>query len=452
MEKNIKQSVAVIGAGPAGLYAADYLAKNGVHVALINRDIKYGGLAEFGIYHDKHKMKNGLRKQFQKITESQNIRYFGNLEVGESKHLTINALQEMGFSAVLVTVGAQGTKWLGLPGEDLKGVYHAKDLVYHYNQLPPFSTQNYPIGNKVIIIGVGNVMLDIAAWTIHDLQTKQVTAIARRGPADVKFTKKELGRVFNNLNKEAFEAEMERVKPNLSSIGLDTQEAREFILSSEKFASETSSDTEFNLNFLQQPNKIIGDEDGNVIALEVEKTGLKLRPDGKGTQAFGLGTYKRIPTDTVIFCIGDRVDHKFGLPLDKWGEFAKSPNPSNPEGGLSYEAYDFEIEKSVEGVFLAGWAREASSGLVGTARKDGINGAKALLESIKDQSSTMSPETVILSLYESLASSGEAFVSSEDVKELTRIETSIANEKNLEHYKFSTNQEMLAAIGLLKPA
>ena len=137
-EELTQASVAIIGAGPAGLFAARGLAKAGVQVALINRDIKPGGLAEYGIYPNKHKMKEGLRRQFRKVLEDPLIRYFGNLSIGLDDDLTLKDLQALGFDAILVSVGAQGTKWLGLPGEDLEGVYHAKDIVYHYNQLPPF--------------------------------------------------------------------------------------------------------------------------------------------------------------------------------------------------------------------------------------------------------------------------------------------------------------------------
>ena len=114
-------------------------------MVLLNRDIKPGGLAEYGIYHDKHKMKEGLRKQFRQILDDPNIEYYGNVTVGRKGDLSLGELRAMGFQAILVTVGAQGTKWLGLPGEDLTGVYHAKDIVYHYNQLPPFSTEKFSI-------------------------------------------------------------------------------------------------------------------------------------------------------------------------------------------------------------------------------------------------------------------------------------------------------------------
>src|SRR5262249_45573413 len=100
--------VAVIGAGPAGIYAAQTLAQHGAHVALVNRDIKPGGLAEYGIFPTKHRMKEGLRKQFRTILDSQRIEYFGNLTVGAHADLTLDDLRAAGCDAILVTVGAQG--------------------------------------------------------------------------------------------------------------------------------------------------------------------------------------------------------------------------------------------------------------------------------------------------------------------------------------------------------
>ena len=106
-EQQDKHIVAVVGAGPAGLYAAKQLAAEGVRVALINRDIKPGGLAEYGIYHSKHKMKEGLRKQFRRILENPEISYYGNVVVGKDSGLSLDDLYNLGFQALMVTVGAQ---------------------------------------------------------------------------------------------------------------------------------------------------------------------------------------------------------------------------------------------------------------------------------------------------------------------------------------------------------
>ena len=256
-KKERLHSVAVIGAGPAGIFAAETLAEHGVEVALINRDIRPGGLAEYGIFHSKHKMKAGLRKQFRKALSHDNIHYFGNLSVGDQHPLTLDKLKELGFDAVLVATGAQGTKWLGVPGEQTKGVFHAKDLVYHYNRLPPFSEQNFDIGKKVAIIGVGNVMVDIAHWLVRDLHVEEVIAVARRGAADVKFTKKEMQAVAANLDLDALDTEIARIAPNMTEVGQDVEAAKAFILSGLKRAEPAVSDTKLKFAFLSSPQEIL---------------------------------------------------------------------------------------------------------------------------------------------------------------------------------------------------
>ena len=104
----------------------------------------------------------------------------------------------------------------------------------------------------------------------------------------------------------------------------------------------------------------------HVRGLEVEDT--TLISTGGDTQAKRLSTKRVIDVDTVIFCIGDRVDENFGLPVRK-NEFVKNPNPRFPVDGISFEAYDPNLDRPIERVFVAGWSREASSGLVGIARK-----------------------------------------------------------------------------------
>jgi len=443
----VNTHVAVIGAGPAGIFAAKTLTNAGIKVALINRDIKPGGLAEYGIYHNKYKMKSGLRKQFKKALGDENLHYFGNVVVGEEGDITIAALKQAGFDAILVTVGAQGTKWLGLPGEDLRGVYHAKDLVYHYNKLPPYSQQAFEIGKRVALIGVGNVMVDIAHWSIRDLKVDEVVAVARRGPADVKFTKKELEHVASNLDLKALDTEIERTKPVLKAAGQDPSAAKAFILSALENAEPAISDSTFRFDFLASPQRIVGDETGKVIGLEVEETTLELR-DGGGTKSIGLGKTRVIDVDTVVFCIGDRVDQNFGLPLDKWQEFAKHPHPQFPVDETSYEAYNPENDEWVEGIFLAGWAREASSGLVGSARKDGTNGANAARSYLETLGGKSAQTDAVAALQAALDKLGKPVVSKEDWQRLELAETAKAAESNLEEFKFASNEEMLAVMAL----
>jgi ferredoxin/flavodoxin---NADP+ reductase len=103
MDNQPKYYAAVIGAGPAGLFAARELAAQNVHVILLNRDIKPGGLAEYGIYPEKHKMKEGLRNQFRQIIDREDINYYGNITVGDQGDLRLSELKTLGFQAVLVT-------------------------------------------------------------------------------------------------------------------------------------------------------------------------------------------------------------------------------------------------------------------------------------------------------------------------------------------------------------
>ncbi|HEX7973012.1 MAG TPA: FAD-dependent oxidoreductase [Anaerolineales bacterium] len=439
-----QQLVVVIGAGPAGLYAARQLALAGARVVLLNRDIKPGGLAEYGIYHDKHKMKEGLRKQFRQILETPQIEYFGNVAVGEETGLRLKDLNELGFRTILVTAGAQGTKWLGLPGEELKGVYHAKDLVYHYNKLPPYSTQQFAIGRRVALIGVGNVMLDIAHWVVRDLKVDEVIAVARRGPAEVKFSKKEMEAVARNLDLDALDIEINRAAPIMQSVGQDVDAAKDFILSGLPKALAPVSRTHFRFDFLASPTRILGDPEGRVCGLEVEDTTL-VAANGD-TKARGLGTHRVLNVDTVVFCIGDRVDERFGLPV-KWNEFVKNPEPAYPVDGLSYEAYDPQANKPIEGVFVAGWSREASSGLVGVARKDGENGAKAVLQYLQNHPAATGPSDSLERLKGWLEHTRKPVITKDDVKRLEAVEEAEAAWLGLEEFKFKANEEMLAAIG-----
>lgn len=448
-ENQSSHVVAVVGAGPAGLFAARQLANKGVRVAILNRDVKPGGLAEYGIYPEKYKMKAGLRKQFQQILQMPEIDYFGNVLVGQIGVLTLDDLQALGFQAILVSAGAQGTKWLGLPGEEIpQGVYHAKDLVYHYNKLPPFSQKPFRIGRRVALVGVGNVMLDIARWLIRTVKVDEVLAVARRGPAEVKFDKKEMEYVIANLDQEALDAELARCRECMEAVNQDPQAAREFILSALPKALEPVSTTRFHFDFLASPTQIISSADGQTCAaLEVEDT--KLVPANGDTKARGLGTRRMIEADTVIFCIGDKVDEAFGLPV-QWNAFVKNPAPLHPVDGISYEAYNHETGRPVPGVFVAGWSREASSGLVGVARKDGERGANAVIQFLDGLPPVDSPQQVVDALLARLRLSGKPVVLKRDIQRLEAIEAEEAARRGLEEFKHSSNDEMLAVMGLVE--
>lgn len=441
MSINTSRYVAVVGAGPAGIFAAKELANNNHKVLLLNRDIKPGGLAEYGIYPTKHKIKDGLRKQFYSIIANENVSYFGNLVVGEKSDITIDELRSIGFDAILVTTGAQGTKWLGLPGEELKGCFHAKDLVYHFNQLPPFSKHEFQIGKKVAIIGVGNVMMDITRYLITQKEVDIVTAVARRGPSEVKFTRKELEYVVKNLDMDDYMKEIERVSPIMNSLGQDPFDSIKFIREAYPNAEETNSDSVFCMKFLASPTRIIGNDKNEIIGLEIEENILVKQNDE--IKARGTGQKYVMDVDTVIFAIGDTIDPDFGLPYDR-NQFVKNPTPRFPINGISYESFDPVSLKVVEEVFLAGWARKTSDGLVGNARKDGVNAAQAIEMYLQTLETPSNGDIEKIQAY--IRSKNHRVVDKNDLNELLITENRIAKEEGLEFFKFSTNEEMLSVI------
>lgn len=431
--------VAVVGAGPAGLFGARELANQGARVVVFNRDIKPGGLAEYGIYPSKHTMKSGLRKQFRQVLDLPNLEYFGNVTIGEQGDLTLDDLRALGFQSILVTAGAQGTKWLGLPGENLTGVYHAKDVVYFYNQLPPYAQKPFRFGRRCAVIGAGNVMIDIAHYLIREEKVDEVIAIVRRGPAEVKFDKKEMEYVIANLDLEALDAEIQRVTPIMQAVGQDPVTARASIVEALPKGLPKVSETKFRFEFLASPVQMFGDADNNLTAVEIEDN-ILVAKDGD-TKARGTGNKRRLEVETIVFAIGDKVDESFGLPVE-WNEFVKSENPRYPIEGNSFET-------PFEDVFVGGWSRKASSGLVGYARKDGTNASKAVWQYLQTKQPV---EPNMDALFERIRGLGKPVVMKEDIRKLEAAEIAEAQKRGLEAFKFDSNEDMLQAMGFMEPA
>lgn len=440
---NTKQYiVAVIGAGPAGLFASQHLAKQGLQVVLFNRDIKIGGLAEYGIYPDKHFMRLGLIKQFNDILNMDNITYYGNITIREDGDLQFKDIQAMGFDAILVTTGAQWNPWQNLPGEKLSGVHFAKDIVYHYNKLPPYSQMNVPVGKKVVIVGMGNVMVDLSNYLIHELQVPEITAIARRGPDEIKFTKPELENIANYLDFEKIDSEINRHASLMNTIGQNPENPKNFLRSSLTNSSANGSKSKISLRFLLSIVEILGDRDGKVRGVKLEENTLTLR--NGIPYACGLNRFIELEADTVIFSIGNRVDGNFGLPVRN-NAYCKNTQPRFPIRGISYEICS-DHGKPLENTFVAGWAREASTGIVGLARKDSVQGAKALLQYLETL-----PEPGKLTLNEidsKLSKLNKRIVRKENLSQLKIFEDEQCRKFGLEEFKFSTNEEMFKIMHL----
>jgi ferredoxin--NADP+ reductase len=240
--------------------------------------------------------------------------------------------------------------------------------------------------------------------------------------------------IIANLDVEALDAEIARVSPIMQAVGQDPAAARSTILEALPKADPKVSDTRFRFEFLASPVQMIGDDENHLRQIEIEDNILVLK-DGD-TKAKGTGNKRLLDVDTVVFAIGDKVDEAFGLPVE-WNEFVKSKEPRFPIEGVSYES-------GFDGLFVGGWSRQASHGLVGYARKDGINAARAVLQYLQTKQPGGADVQAAIS---KIKTAGAQVVTREDIKKLETVEAIEAQKRGLEEFKFATNEEMLAAIG-----
>jgi ferredoxin--NADP+ reductase len=439
--------IILVGAGPAGMAVASSLAKTGHEVIILNRDIKFGGLAEYGIFPSKLKLRGGLKKQYWELLERPNVHYFGNVSIGNGKDLTVEEVRNLGASAVVFSIGAQGTKAIGVEGDAAKGVFHAKDVVYHFNRLPGFGDRPFEMGKHVAVIGAGDVMVDISHWLTRYKKVERVTAIVRRGPAERKYNPKEIRAVCANMDLDGIAKEVARIKDRLAAVGQKADEVLKALTDEFTKCEPKVSDTKMGFKFLASPKRILVDGNNRVRGLEMEDN--KLDPKGEDTVAVGLKQYYEFPCDAVIFAVGDKVDETVGLPY-KSGLFITNPNKTNndPDDAL-FQAYDETTGKILDGVFLAGWARKASEGLVGIAKRDGDWCAEVVNRYIETETSgSHSDAKVVLDKLASILKTHKSYPV--DVKGLRLLESREKSHQGatdcIGEFKYASNQDMIELI------
>lgn len=423
------------------------LTKAGHEVIILNRDIKFGGLVEYGIFPSKLKLRGGLKKTYWDLLGNSHVHYFGNVSVGQNKDVTLDELRSLGLSAIVFATGAQGTKTIGVEGEAAKGVYHAKDVVFHFNRLPGYGVKPFDMGKRVAVIGVGDVMVDIAHWLTRYKRVEQVIAIARRGPAERKYNPKEIRAICANIVQADLAKEIERIGPRLEAVGQNPADLQKEMAEEFSKCEPKVSHTKVGFRFLSSPKRVLTDADNRVRAVELEET--KLEPKGQDTAAVGLKQYEEFPCDSVVFAVGDKADEAVGLPY-KNGAFVTNPIPSgnDPDDAL-FQAYDEASGKVLDGVFLTGWARKASEGLVGIAKRDGDWCAEVVQRYLK--SKPVPDRAQIQRSVERLrALLCERGVTTVSVAELLALES---GEKEhgpspdcIGEFKFLTNRDMLSLI------
>jgi ferredoxin--NADP+ reductase len=445
MSTQHKHVIIVAGAGPAGMAVAASLGKAGHEIIILNRDIKFGGLAEYGIFPSKLKLRGGLRKQYWDLLQQPNVHYFGNVSIGKDKDLTVDDVRSLGASAVVFSIGAQGTKAIGVEGDSAQGVFHAKDVVYHFNRLPGFGDRPFEMGKHVAVIGAGDVMVDIAHWLTRYKKVERVTAIVRRGPAERKYNPKEIRAVCANMDLEGIKNEFDRIKDRLVAVGQNPDEIQKGLFEEFTKCEPAASRTKMGFRFLASPKRILVNEHNRVRGLEMEEN--KLEPKGEDTAAVGLKQFYEFPCDSVVFAVGDKVDDTVGLPY-KGGTFLTNPNKTgnDPDDAL-FQAYDESSGKILEGLFLAGWARKASEGLVGVAKRDGDWCAEVVTRYLETKAAD-SPVSAVLDKLQALLKERKS--RPVDITGLRALQAAEKAHKDMTdcigEFKYVTNQEMLSLI------
>ena len=370
-------SVAVIGAGPAGIYASDILSKSGLDVSidLFERLPAPYGLVRYGVAPDHPRIKQIIVALY-KILQRGDIRLIGNVEVG--RDLSVAELREH-YDALVFSTGADTDAPLDIPRVDAPECYGGADFVSWYDG-PPDHPRTWDLSAKeVAVIGVGNVGLDIArilakhaedlmvtevpANVAEILRTNQATDVhvfGRRGPAQVKFTPLELRELGKqpDVNVLVDEEDFEYDEGSQAALAASNQQ-RQVVKALEGYAMAEPEDLtashRIHIHLFSAPHEVLTDDAGHVRALRTERT--RLTGDGTVT---GTGVYRDWPVQAVYRAVGYASTPVRGLPFD-------SENHVLPNAGGRVLGEDGE---PITGVYATGWVRRGPVGLIGSTKSD----------------------------------------------------------------------------------
>jgi NADPH-dependent glutamate synthase beta subunit-like oxidoreductase len=373
-------TVAIVGAGPSGFYAAAALVKSGLDcsVHFIEALPTPFGLIRGGVAPD-HQSTKGVARAFAKTAGHERIGYFGNVRLGQD--VSLPELRDI-FDAVVIALGAPMDRELAVPGGDKAGAFGAAAFVGWYNGHPDFIDLNPDLNvERVCVIGNGNVALDVArvlaktpdemassdlpdyaAAAIHRAPIREIVLIGRRGPAEAKFTNKELSEL-NDLAAcvpLADAADLPDVVPsNLSGRAqrLAEKNLETFRLFSKRAADERPKALRF--QFYAKPVEVLGAD--RVEGLRLERTEVRLG------RAVGTGETFDIPCGLIVSAIGYRMAPVKGLPID-------------PDSQVVHNR-DGRVEP---GLYVVGWAKRGPTGVIGSNKVDGDLVADQIAEDLGD--------------------------------------------------------------------
>ncbi len=375
--------VAIIGSGPAGIYAAEALVKqtgDNVHVDVIDRLPTPYGLVRYGVAPDHTSIKS-IGRYLQRVLEHPCVRFLGGIEFGAD--VTREDLVGC-YDAVIYATGAMVDRHLGIPGEDLVGSVAATDFVNWYCGHPDASGLEVDLSaDSVAVIGVGNVAIDVArilAKTADELRAtdvpdavltllggsavREIHMIGRRGPAQAKFTTKELRELGALPNAEVHvrAADM-ALDPASAALAETDRHVRGNVAAMRPWADNPieGRPRRLDLRFWLRPVEILGS--GRVEALRLEHT--TLNAEGR---VVGTGSYEELPVGIVLRSVGYQSVPLPGVPFDPVTYVVPNANGRVLEGGVP-----------VPGEYVAGWIKRGPTGVIGTNKADAAETVRSLL-------------------------------------------------------------------------
>jgi ferredoxin--NADP+ reductase len=369
-------TVAIVGSGPAAMYAADeLLTQQGVRVNLFERLPTPYGLVRAGVAPD-HQSTKRVTALFDKITRRRGFRFFLNVEVGN--HVTHADLLAH-HHAVLYASGAPNDRRLDIDGMGLPGTGTATEMVAWINGHPQFTDLPVDLGHeRVVIVGNGNVALDVARILTTDPDVlagtdisdqalaalrrsaiKEVVIAARRGPADSAFTLPELIGLTSTADVVLDCADHKLVIADLATAEDALTRNKLQILSELGDASAPASRPRIRLTYRMTPRRILGDQ----------------RVDGVEFSVTGTDELRRVGAGLVLTSIGYRGKPIRDLPFDE--ATAVVPN----DGG---RVTDPETGRPVPGTYVAGWIKRGPTGFIGTNKSCALQTVQQLVADYND--------------------------------------------------------------------
>jgi ferredoxin/flavodoxin---NADP+ reductase len=384
--------IAIIGAGPSAFYAAAALIAQKdveVRVDIFDRLFAPYGLVRYGVAPDHPKIKS-VAALYEKTALDPRVRVFGCVEFG--KHITLDDLRPL-YDQVVFATGAQSDRNLEIPGENLPGSMSATEFVAWYNGHPDYRDLKPNLDIEgVVVVGMGNVAMDVARILAKSYDELKVTDIAdhalealkhskvkniyvlgRRGPAQAKFTNPEI-KEFGHLEiaDPVVLADELKLDPDSQKAVDGDRLNRQNLDFLREYAARGlgSKPRKVHFRFLVSPVQITGK--GKVEAVKIERNRLTSTPDGY-LNCEGIGEFETLKAGMVLRSVGYYGVALPGVPYNK-----KKGTIPNDHGRILIEE-----GKVLPGAYVVGWAKRGPTGVIGTNKKDAEETVALMLEDVK---------------------------------------------------------------------